>query len=227
MVRHDRLGIHTPLADHDHHARSHRGGRRAVPVAAEREAPDRLPQPHPRRILAMPPNRKNRNRERNPDGSFVSDDPTAAERVRAGRFQPGGKSPNPGGLPKAVKMIRDRIGELTRDGQDILEFMNRVMRGEDEDDGMDDPRLRFAAAEWLGDRYFGKPKQTVELQPGPAQPEQPQTPPLRDLLLVLDERDRGDLERILTNFERARTEGRLALPAGVAEVEGEGGETPN
>lgn len=182
---------------------------------------------------------QNRNRERNPDGSFVSDD----ESARPGgnpRWKKGCASPNPGGLPKAVKLIRDRIGAKTGDGEEIIEFMLSAMRGilpappaidGDEPDEhpepgeLADPKIRFAAAEWLGDRYFGKPKQTVELQPGPAQLEQPQTPPLRDLLMALDEKDRGDLERILMNFERARQEGRLALPAPVA-VEPDP-ETPN
>ncbi len=162
-----------------------------------------------------------RNRERTPDGTVAPDDPDAPKRPMTHLWQKG-QCGNPGGVRKAVAQLRDRIAELTRDGQDILEFMNKVMRGNDPD--MAEPRIRFAAAEWLGDRFFGKPKQTVELQPGPAQPEAPASPPLRDLLMALDEKDRGDLERILTNFERARSEGRLMLPA---PVEPEGGETPN
>lgn len=161
--------------------------------------------------------------QRDTDGTFGSPDPDAEKPARRGGFQPG-KSGNPGGKPKAVKMLMQRVGELTKDGQDILEFMNKVMRGEEPN--MGDERVRFAAAVWLGDRFFGKPKQTVELTPGPADPGQSNAPPLRDLLLALDEKDRGDLERILTSFERARTEGRLALPGAVLDVD-DGEETPN
>lgn len=165
-----------------------------------------------------------RDRKRNPDGTF--------ENAEGGRgpgnpgWQKGCKSPNPGGLPKSVKLLRDRIGAETKDGEEIIQFALNVMRGQQAD--MTDERVRWAAHEWLSDRYFGKVKQTVELTPGQADPDQPSTPPLRDLLLVLPEKDRNDLERILTNFEQARQEGRLMLPAGAVSVVDDGGdETPN
>lgn len=167
-----------------------------------------------------------RTRERDENGMFPGSDPEATERLIKGRFQKG-KSGNPGGRTHAMKTLRDRIGQLTGgDGQEIVDFMVTVMRGtmppapRGDDVDPDEPQLvepaeqkiRFAAAEWLADRFFGKVKQTVELQPGQGEGEKPSTPPLRDLLIALDEKDRGDLERILTNFERARNEGRLALP---------------
>lgn len=176
-------------------------------------------------------------RERNPDGTFVSEHDDPAEVAKRPRGNPAwvkGKSANPGGGPRGIAVLREMIAKKTGDGKEIVEFMVTVMRGflpkekpqgdsefldipglpEPEPEVLEsaDPKLRFAAAEWLGDRYFGRPKQTVELQPGPSEPQRPSTPPLRDLLLVLDERDRNDLERILMNFEQARQEGRLALP---------------
>ena len=163
-----------------------------------------------------------RDRERNPDGTVGEQDPETAKRVIAARFQPG-RSGCPGGMRKEVAQMRDRISELTDGGQDILKFMANVMKGTEA--GMEDERCRIAAAVWLGDRFYGKAKQTIELQSGPGDPQQPSTPPLRDLLMALDEKDRGDLERILTNFERARSEGRLMLPAAVSESEDP--ETPN
>lgn len=93
-------------------------------------------------------------------------DEEAAARWRASTFKPG-QSGNPGGTPKPVKLIRDKIAELTRDGDEIIEFFVNTMRGSD------DERVKVMCAEWLGERFFGKVKQAVDVSgPGMATPEQ-------------------------------------------------------
>jgi hypothetical protein len=52
-------------------------------------------------------------------------------------------------------------------------------------------------------------KVEVEHHAGPSAESQ-----LRAMLAVMDERDKADMERILGNLERAKTEGRLQLPSG-------------
>jgi hypothetical protein len=72
--------------------------------------------------------------------------------LRANAFKPG----NPGGnRPKGVVA---RIKAMTNDGQDLLEFFQRVATGQDDDFG---PRERIQAAQWLADHTFGRAVQTT------------------------------------------------------------------
>ena len=110
-----------------------------------------------------------RKRARRSDGRLVPTDPVAAAALPArhrGGFQKG-KSGNPGGMPKGVKLLRDRIGELTNEGQDVIQFHVDVMNG-NAGKVLDTPGARMDAAAWLGDRYFGKVKQTVDVNGGAA-----------------------------------------------------------
>jgi hypothetical protein len=67
-----------------------------------------------------------------------------------------GKSGNPGGRPKGLVRA---IHEQTADGEQLVEFMLRVFRGEVEDASI---RHRMEAATWLADRGFGRPVQALE-----------------------------------------------------------------
>lgn len=80
-----------------------------------------------------------------------------------------GVSGNPGGMPKSVKILRDLIGERTNDGLELVEFALDVMRGTKP--GMEAAMAREYAHAWLSDRYFGKPKQALDIS-GQATPQQ-------------------------------------------------------
>lgn len=71
-------------------------------------------------------------------------------------FKPG-QSGNPGGLPKTVKAIRDLIGERTENGVELVDLACAAMRGKVE--GVS----REYAHAWLADRFFGRPKQQVDI----------------------------------------------------------------
>jgi hypothetical protein len=91
-----------------------------------------------------------------------------------GRPFPPGVSGNPGGRPRGfVAAIR----EQTRDGEELVDFMLRVLRGQ-----LPDVRLRdrLDAATWLTDRAFGRPRQ---IEPPDEKPQGESAPRLnlRDL----------------------------------------------
>ena len=77
-------------------------------------------------------------------------------RDTTGRFVPG-QSGNPGGRPKG---FRNYINDVTADGNDLVDFVISVFRG----DHGEDMRLRMDAATWLADRGFGKPIVDTGLQ---------------------------------------------------------------
>jgi hypothetical protein len=95
------------------------------------------------------------------DGVFAPDDPTAEPEKKGRGFQKG-HSGNPGGVPKSVKAIRDLIGALTNNGEELVELAVSAMRGEKEADGLS----REYAHQWLSDRYYGKPKQSLDVSIG-------------------------------------------------------------
>ncbi len=78
-------------------------------------------------------------------------------RDTTGRFVPG-QSGNPGGRPKG---FRNYINDVTADGNDLVDFVISVFRG----DHGEDMRPRMDAATWLADRGFGKPTVDTALQP--------------------------------------------------------------
>lgn len=158
---------------------------------------------------------KNRNRLRREDGTLAPNGADESELkrevVRPHRFQPG-QSGNPGGRPPGMRALKERIAQITDNGVALVDWIDDVRLGVVE--GMNDPRVRFAAAEWMHDRLFGKIKQTVEIEDGQDKDAPPAGMPLEAILDLLDGRDRADLERILTTIELAKRDGRLALPPG-------------
>src|ERR1700748_347101 len=90
-----------------------------------------------------------------------ADPPADAPKKRVvGRPFQKGVCPNPGGKPKAVKILRDMIAERTGDGIEMVELACAAMRGEI--DGVS----REYAHQWLSDRYFGKPQQERDVSVG-------------------------------------------------------------
>ena len=74
-----------------------------------------------------------------------------------GRPFPPGVSGNPGGRPKG---LASRIREITNEGNDLVDFVVSVFKGEHGGG----PKLRMEAATWLADRGFGRPAQAVDLR---------------------------------------------------------------
>lgn len=66
-----------------------------------------------------------------------------------------GVSANPGGRPKGSKSLAARVREATRDGEDLVEFLLRVLNAEEDFEGAS-VRDRVDAAKILLDRGFGK-----------------------------------------------------------------------
>ena len=76
-----------------------------------------------------------------------------------GRFRPG-VSGNPNGRPKRGLALAEVVREKTRDGEDPVEFLLRVMKGQIKHAPVAD---RIAAATELLNRGFGKPLQEVDV----------------------------------------------------------------
>jgi hypothetical protein len=73
-----------------------------------------------------------------------------------GRPFPKGVSGNPGGRPKGFAAL---VREKTNDGQLLVDFMLRVLNGEEKGASVSD---KVAAAKFLADRGFGKPTEFHE-----------------------------------------------------------------
>lgn len=76
-----------------------------------------------------------------------------------GRPFPKGVSGNPGGRPRGLAAY---VRENTDGGEEIVELMVSVMRGDVIGGQVPRIRDRMDAATWLADRAFGKPVASVE-----------------------------------------------------------------
>lgn len=121
-----------------------------------------------------------------------------ATRDAAGRWLKG-HSPNPKGRPKGYKAMAHAIQVESRNGQELLEFLFDVLRGDIE--GGVPLTARMWAAEQLYNRGFGKAPQVIEV--GDAWDSEPSS-------AMLDIAELSDEE--LETMEAASTiVGRLAL----------------
>lgn len=75
-----------------------------------------------------------------------------------------------GGRPKGSKNkapigLGQYIREQTRDGAEIADLFAKVFRGERPENARKDPDLqdRMYAGNWLAERGFGRPKQSVDI----------------------------------------------------------------
>lgn len=84
-----------------------------------------------------------------------------------GRILPG-HSLNPSGKPKGAGLIARRIMELTGNGEEIVDFLLSMMRGNNP--GGASPKLRLQAAQELLNRSIGKPSENVTISKGEAPP---------------------------------------------------------
>ena len=76
-----------------------------------------------------------------------------------GKPFPKGVSGNPGGRPRGLAAY---VRESTGNGQDMVDLMTSIMRGETIDGTAPRIRDRMDAASWLADRAFGKPTTQIE-----------------------------------------------------------------
>ena len=70
-----------------------------------------------------------------------------------------GVSGNPGGRPRGLAAY---VRESTGNGQEMVDLMTSIMRGETIDGIAPRIRDRMDAASWLADRAFGKPTTQIE-----------------------------------------------------------------
>ena len=70
-----------------------------------------------------------------------------------------GQSGNPGGRPRGLASY---VRETTNNGQEMVDLMVSVMRGETIGGVRPRIRDRMDAATWLSDRAFGKPSMQIE-----------------------------------------------------------------
>jgi hypothetical protein len=80
----------------------------------------------------------------------------AATRWRAGT------SGNPGGRTKASVEVAKLVRAATKDGAELVDLVLAIARGTHET--IKSERSRTWALEWLADRAFGRPVQSIELQ---------------------------------------------------------------
>ena len=74
----------------------------------------------------------------------------------------GQPSPNPGGRPKGLASL---VREQTKDGQELVEFMLKVLRSK-----RHPLRYKMEAVGWLADRGYGKALQQTEISGPDAEP---------------------------------------------------------
>jgi hypothetical protein len=85
----------------------------------------------------------------------------------ATQFKPG-QSGNLSGRPKGAAHLAKLIRDATEQGAELVRRILAVARGEDEKLG--DPQSVRWAHDWLADRAFGRPQQSIEVTTGDGPP---------------------------------------------------------
>jgi len=98
-----------------------------------------------------------------------------------GSFAPGTKT---GGRPKGFAGVAKAIGAITNDGQDLVDWALAVWK-----DAAVPMSMRWDAFQWLSDRYFGKPANTIDLNATMNRPSNARE------LAFLSEEDLEDIDR--------------------------------
>lgn len=76
------------------------------------------------------------------------------------KFKPG-QSGNPRGRPRAATQLARMIRDQTEDGAELVRRVLAIARGLDR--AAEDAKSIRWALDWLADRTFGKPQQTIEI----------------------------------------------------------------
>lgn len=123
----------------------------------------------------------------------------------------------------SVKLAQ-MLAEQTNNGQDVVDFVVGVLSGRTTEKPVGKAKVgkvkvwsdkyRVWAAEWIGDRYWGKAKQVVEFESATTQPQANYE--------ALDSKDLAELDRIMTKALDSRPDEpseALQLPGAVIPIE--------
>lgn len=133
-----------------------------------------------------------------------------------------GRSGNPSGRPRSASLVARAVADRTGGGAEIVERILAIARGEDKTIASE--RSRTWAWEWLGDRLWGRPAQSLEL----TSPDEPRAARVRfdDSALTTDEL--REIVAASATLERltAKAAGGSRRPAGAIAAEPTGEAAP-